>query len=127
FQNNWIWRTHEAFNRQFEKFRRFYGGFLTAALEHRVLVVVSFIIFLGVSCGLLPMIGRDFFPTLDAGQIRLHVRGPSGTRLEESERYFAKVEAFIRTKIPASEIDVMMDNIGVPNSGINMSLSDGSQ
>jgi multidrug efflux pump subunit AcrB len=127
FQNDWIWRTHEAFNRSFEKFRRFYGGFLTYALEHRLLVTIAFVAFVGLSCGLVPLIGRDFFPTVDAGQMRLHVRAPAGTRLEESERYFARVEQFLRTKIPANEIDVMLDNIGIPNSGINMSLSDGSQ
>ena len=127
FQNNWIWRTHEAFNGGFERFRRFYGGFLSYALEHRGLTVIGFSIFVILSCGLIPMIGKDFFPTLDAGQMRLHVRAPAGTRLEETERYFARVEDFIRTKIPADEIEVMLDNIGVPNSGINMSLSDGSQ
>src|SRR2546421_4622283 len=73
------------------------------------------------------MVGRDFFPSVDAGQLRLHVRAPAGTRLEESERYFARVENYLRTQIPPDEIDVMLDNIGIPNSGINFSLSDGSQ
>src|SRR5205807_1715880 len=76
FQNDWIWRTHKAFNRSFEKFRRFYGGFLTYALEHRLLVTIAFVAFVALSCGLLPLIGRDFFPTVDAGQMRLHVRAP---------------------------------------------------
>src|SRR5207237_6946493 len=64
---------------------------------------------------------------VDAGQIRLHVRVPPGTRLEETERYFARVEDFIRRQMPAEEIETVLDNIGIPNSGINLSLSDGSQ
>ncbi len=127
FQNNWIWRTHQGFNRIFEKFRRFYGGFLTLALEHRLAVTVAFAVFVGASCSLVFFVGRDFFPTVDAGQMRLHVRGPAGTRLEESELYFAEVENYLRTQIPPAEMGVMIDNIGIPNSGINMSLSDGSQ
>ena len=127
FQNNWIWRTHQAFNRQFEKFRHFYGGFLALALEHRFVTVAITTVFVVGSCFLFPHIGRDFFPSVDAGQIRLHVRAPAGTRLEESERYFAKVEAFLKTQIPSGEITTMLDNIGIPNSGINLSLSDGSQ
>jgi multidrug efflux pump subunit AcrB len=127
FKNNWIWRTHQAFNNQFEKFRRFYGGFLRLALAHRVFTAAAFTLFVGISCCLLPFIGRDFFPSVDAGQLRLHVRAPAGTRLEETEKYFASVEAFLRTRIPADEINTVLDNIGIPNSGINMSLSDGSQ
>jgi multidrug efflux pump subunit AcrB len=127
FQNNWIWRTHQAFNRQFEKFRRFYGGFLALALHHRWITASITAIFVVGSCFLFPLIGKDFFPSVDAGQIRLHVRAPAGTRLEESERYFARVEAYLREQIPANEISTMLDNIGIPNSGINLSLSDGSQ
>ena len=96
---NLIWRTHEAFNRQFEKFRRLYGGFLVAGPGARGVVVVGV---RACSCWppalLLPFIGRDFFPQVDAGQIRLHVRCPSGTRVEETERYFARVEEDIRAR-----------------------------
>ncbi|MDB5324167.1 MAG: mdtC 3, partial [Phycisphaerales bacterium] len=127
FQNNWIWRTHQAFNRQFENFRRFYGGFLALALKHRFVTTAITLTFVVGSCFLLPFIGRDFFPSVDAGQIRLHVRAPAGTRLEESEKYFAQVEEFLRQQIPPKEIVTMLDNIGIPNSGINLSLSDGSQ
>jgi multidrug efflux pump subunit AcrB len=127
-QNNWIWRTHEAFNRLFERFRRFYGGFLVLALRFRGITTAIFVLFVIGSFFLYPFVGRDFFPTVDAGQLRLHVRAPAGTRLEESERYFAKVEEYIRKEvIPPSEITTMLDNIGIPNSGINLSLSDGSQ
>jgi multidrug efflux pump subunit AcrB len=127
FQNNWIWRTHQSFNGVFEKFRRGYGGYLKLALAHRGVTLALFVGFVVLSFGLIPFIGRDFFPSVDAGQLRLHVRGPAGTRLEESERNFAEVEKFLRTQIPADEISVVLDNIGIPNSGINMALSDGSQ
>src|SRR5205814_6309269 len=126
--NNWIWRTHQGFNRLFERFRRFYGGFLALALRHRWATVGLFSLFaVGSAMFLFPYVGRDFFPAVDAGQIRLHVRAPAGTRLEETERYFADVEQFLRERIPPREVETMIDNIGIPNSGINMSLSDGSQ
>jgi multidrug efflux pump subunit AcrB len=127
FQNNWIWRTHQAFNRQFEKFRRFYGGFLALALEHRMATALITLVFVVGSCFLFPFIGRDFFPSVDAGQLRLHVRAPAGTRLEESERYFAEIQKYLRSQIPPEELSTMLDDIGIPNSGINLSLSDGSQ
>ena len=72
------------------------------------------------------LIGRDFFPTVDAGQIRLHVRAAPGTRLEETERVYARVEQAIKADIPDDQVETMLDNIGIPNSGINLSLSDGS-
>jgi multidrug efflux pump subunit AcrB len=121
-----IWRFHEAFNVQFEKLRRWYGGLLAAALEHRAMVVIGFLIFVVGSCALYPLIGRDFFPTVDAGELRLHVRARPGTRIEETEHVFGQVTDLIRKDIPASEIDVVIDNIGIPYSGINLSLSDGS-
>jgi len=96
------------------------------ALEHRVLVMAVFAVFAIGSCALYPLIGRDFFPTVDAGEIRLHVRARPGTRIEESERIFGRVQELIRRDIPASEIDSISDNIGVPYSSINMALSDGS-
>ena len=126
-RNNWIWRSHQAFNRQFERFRRFYGGFLALALRHRVVTAALFLLLVGASFLLFPMVGQDFFPAVDAGQIRLHVRAPAGTRLEETERYFARVEEFLRRQIPPEEVETILDNIGIPNSGINLSLSDGSQ
>ena len=77
-----------------------------------------------LSFGLVVLIGQDFFPYVDAGQMRLHVRCPTGTRIEEAERIFAEVEAEIRRVIPASELDSILDNIGLPNSGINLAFSD---
>jgi multidrug efflux pump subunit AcrB len=121
-----IWHFHERFDRQFEKLRLFYGGLLALALRHRTMVISAFILGAALSCGLAPFVGRDFFPAVDAGQIRLHVRLPPGTRLEQSERDFGRVEEVIRRDIPAHEITTLLDNIGIPNSSINLSLSDGS-
>ena len=121
-----IWRLHQRFNRQFEKLRRVYGGYLALALKHRVFVLSVFAVFVIASCALYPLIGRDFFPTVDAGLLRLHVRARPGTRIEESERIFGRVEDLLRRDIPASEVESISDNIGVPYSSINMALSDGS-
>ncbi len=119
-------RFHLAFERRFTSLRDAYGSALAWALAHRSLVSISFGALAILSLGLMPLIGRDFFPQVDAGLIRLHVRGPSGTRIEESERLFARIEETIRQVIPAAEIDTMNDNIGVPYSGINLSLGDPS-
>jgi multidrug efflux pump subunit AcrB len=122
-----IWRVHHAFNRQFERFRRTYGGLLAWSLEHRGPVAIGFLLLVGLSFVLFPMIGNDFFPRIDAGQIRMHVRVPPGTRIEETEHYFAQVTDAIRRAIPENQIETMLDNMGIPNSGINLSLSDGTQ
>jgi multidrug efflux pump subunit AcrB len=124
---NLIWRVHFAFNRRFERFRRGYGGLLAWTLAHRFVTVAAFVLFFAGSCAVLfRIIGQDFFPTVDAGQIRLHVRAPAGTRIEQTETYFARVSEAIRRHIPEHEIDSMLDNIGIPNSGINTALSDGT-
>ncbi len=122
--NNLIWRFHEGFNVQFEKLRSFYGGMLDLALKHAYLTIVGFAIMVVLSCGLILFIGTDFFPTVDAGEMRLHVRNPPGTRIEETERIFGDVERQIRKDIPASQIETLIDNMGIPNSSINLSLSD---
>jgi multidrug efflux pump subunit AcrB len=119
-----IWRTHDKFNDYFEKLRRYYGGALVWALSHRPTVTAAFGILVLVSCCLMPLIGEDFFPTVDAGQLRLHVRCPPGTRIEETQKYYVDVEELIRSVIPHEEIATMIDNIGIPNSSINLSLSD---
>ena len=85
-----------------------------------------FMLFVGGSCMLFPLLGQDFFPAVDAGQIRFHVRAPPGTRIEETEHIFAKVGEIVRGVIPPNELKTALDNIGIPNSGINLSLSDGS-
>ena len=80
--------------------------------------------FFMLSFSLLPFIGQDFFPTVDAGQFRLHVRAPAGTRIEETERLFSHVEQTIRETVPAKELDMVLDNIGLPVGGVNLAFSD---
>jgi CzcA family heavy metal efflux pump len=111
---------------RFERLRQWYGRWGAWALAHRGLVVGSFTIFIAGSVCLAPLIGRDFFPSVDAGLIKLHVRGAPGTRIEETERSIADVERAIREVIPADEIQTLLDNIGIPYSGINLSLSEGA-
>jgi len=82
--------------------------------------------FVTFSLGLFWLIGMDFFPTVDAGQLRLHVRCPAGTRLEETERRLADIEDVIRQTIPAGEIDTVIDNLGLPQGGVNFAFSDAS-
>ncbi|MFO0588051.1 MAG: efflux RND transporter permease subunit [Polyangiaceae bacterium] len=114
------------FNAAFDRLRDFYGRWLALALQKRWWFCAGFLGYVVISLGLYPMIGRDFFPAVDAGLIKLHVRGVPGTRLEESETAFAKIEDTIREVIPPSEIRTMLDNIGIPASGINLSLSEGA-
>ena len=122
----WFGRLFARFNQSFDRLRTFYGRLLAWALHHRVVFVSSFLAFVAVSVSLFPLLGRDFFPSVDAGLIKLHVRGAPGTRIEESERKFAAIEDTIRTVIPESQIQTMLDNIGIPASGINLSLSEGA-
>ncbi|WP_044964246.1 MULTISPECIES: efflux RND transporter permease subunit [Sorangium] len=120
-------RVFAAFNRAFDRLRGAYGGWLAWALAHRALSVGAFLALVAASVALIPLLGRDFFPTVDAGLIKLHVRGPPGTRLEESERRFARIQETIRGALPPGEIRTMLDSIGIPASGINLSLSEGAQ
>ncbi len=124
---NLIWRVHHRFNHSFEKLRRAYAGYLDLALDHKKLVTGGFAVFvIGSAVVLFPMLGRDFFPTVDAGQIKFHVRAQPGTRIEQTELDVAQVEQEVRTIIPADELVTMIDNLGVPASGINNALGDGS-
>ncbi len=121
---NALVRFQAAFERGFERFREGYRDTLAWALSQARLTVVAFLGLIIVSAMLFPFLGRDFFPQVDAGQMRLHVRAPAGTRLEKTQQYFAEVEAQIRKLLGSDQIDVMLDNIGLPYSGINIALSD---
>jgi multidrug efflux pump subunit AcrB len=121
-QRGWIWRVNAAFERRFERMRDRYRGGLEWSVHHRLWVAALFGIFVLGSLTLALVVGRDFFPYVDAGQIRMHVRAPQGTRIEETERVFAKVEREIRQVIPAGDLDTLLDNIGLPNSGINLAF-----
>ena len=115
---------HSGFQNWFERLRGGYRNLLAAALAHRLVVASGFLTLCAACLGLAPFLGRDFFPQVDAGQIRLHVRAPAGTRIEETERYFAKVENVIRQVIPASELSDILDDIGLPYSGFNIATTD---
>ena len=115
-----------AFDRGFDRFRAGYGGWLAWALERRAFVVAAFAVLVAGSLAMLPLVGRDFFPSVDAGLIKLHVRGAPGTRLEESEKRIAAIEQVIREVIPPGEVETMLDVLGTPYSGINLSLSEGA-
>ena len=119
-------RFFAAFDRGFTRFRDAYGGLLALALHHKGTVVLVFAGFVALSLSLFPLIGRDFFPSVDAGLIKLHVRGVPGTRIEETERRFVSIEETIHQVIPPHQIETLIDNIGVPYSGINLSLSEGA-
>jgi multidrug efflux pump subunit AcrB len=121
-----IGRSLAAFERGFEGLRTRYGQWLALALEHRLATVLLFAVFVGGSLCLLPLVGRDFFPTMDAGLIKLHVRGAPGTRIEETEQRFASIEETIRGVVPPREIGTMLDILGTPYSGLNLSLSEGA-
>jgi multidrug efflux pump subunit AcrB len=117
-----IWRVHHAFNRRFEGMRTRYRGALKFSLDHRPWIAAAFGVFFAGSVLLMFIVGEDFFPYVDSGQMRLHVRAPMGTRIEETERIFAQVEREIRRDIPADELDTILDNIGLPNSGFNLAF-----
>jgi multidrug efflux pump subunit AcrB len=119
-----FWRSHYIFNRQFEKLRFRYTGLLDWALDHRAGVLSAFMIATVASLGLVFLIGEDFFPNVDSGQLRLHARAPAGTRVEETEVRFSNIEREIRDVIPPDELNSILDNIGLPPGGTNLAQSD---
>jgi multidrug efflux pump subunit AcrB len=116
-------RIHEHFEHAFESLRTKYTVLLNQCLEHRRIFVSCFLLFCLASLFLIPWLGQDFFPTVDAGQFLLHVRAKTGTRIEETARDVDEVERSIRSQIPANELAGILDNIGVPTSGINLSYN----
>jgi multidrug efflux pump subunit AcrB len=121
-----IWKTHHAFNRQFEKMRGKYRTALGWCLHNRVRVSIVYGLFVAASILLAAVVGTDFFPYIDSGQIRMHVRAPEGTRIEETERVFGAVEETIRANTPAGEVDGITDNIGLPNASFALAWGDAS-
>jgi CzcA family heavy metal efflux pump len=116
-------RLYKAFDAQFERVRAGYTATLAPLLEQRRGFALAFLGFTIASCLLYPVLGRDFFPTVDAGQIRLHFRAATGTRIEETARIADAVEATIRELVPKDQLETILDNLGVPNSSINLSYS----
>jgi multidrug efflux pump subunit AcrB len=116
-------RFQHAFEAGFERFRSGYRDLLGLALMHRPLFITCFAGFIALSFLLVPYLGRNFFPSVDAGQILMHVRTQVGTRVEESANQFADIQKAIRKIIPPEEIETLADNIGMPISGINMTYN----
>ena len=111
-----VWHAHHLFDIQFEKLRFRYVGLLDWSLRHRGPFLAIFTGFCILSLGLVGLVGEDFFPNVDSGQMRLHARGPAGERIEETEVRFEAIEQAIRNVIPSGEIETLIDNIGIPNS-----------
>jgi CzcA family heavy metal efflux pump len=120
---SFLGRFQRGFERKFEDFRRSYEQLLETTLEHRGGFVICFLAFCLLSLGLFTFLGQDFFPQVDAGLLRLHVRARPGLRVEETARLSDQVEAVLREEIPGDELQTILDNIGLPNSGINQSYS----
>jgi len=112
-------RFQQGFEKRFERVRSGYGGLLQRALDARKIFAIGFLLCVALSFLLVPFLGRNFFPTVDAGQITLHVRAPIGSRIEDTAADFDLVERRIRQIIPAGELLTVVDNIGLPVSGIN--------
>ncbi len=123
-QQNIFVRTQHLFEHHFEKMRQNYRHLLEKILNNSKAFVIGFMAFVILSLLLLfPWIGSDFFPTVDAGQIKLHIRAPTGTRVEETARIADKVDTLIRQMIKPGDLESIVDNIGLPVSGINLSYS----
>jgi multidrug efflux pump subunit AcrB len=122
----WSTRIHGAFERGFENMRGGYVQLLTTLLHRRFVVPIVAVLVLSLGAAMLMFVGRDFFPTIDGGQIQLHVRAPAGTRIENTEGIFQAVEDKIREIIPERERDRIADNIGLPARSYNLAYADGS-
>lgn len=117
-------RIHHAFDRRFEAMRARYVALLSFVIDRPRIVLGAFAVVIGTAVALAPRVGRDFFPEVDAGQFRLQVRAPAGTRLEETERLFEAVEEEIRNVIPITELSQILDNIGLPSETFNLAFGD---
>jgi len=116
-------RFHQGFEEGFKRFRERYTLLLEWCLHHRLLFGAVFLGFCLASLALVPLLGSDLFPYVDAGQIRLHFRAPTGLRIEETAALCQRVEQAIREEIPRSELNTILDNVGMPYSGINLTYS----
>jgi len=117
-------RLQKRFEAAFERFRGHYRGLLESCLHHRgVFLIAFFATCLGSLAVLIPWLGRDFFPNVDSGTFKLHLRAPTGMRIEETANLCDQVEQLIRRQIPTTEVQSVIDNIGLPYSGINLSYS----
>jgi multidrug efflux pump subunit AcrB len=116
-------RFQQGFERRFEAVRSGYGGLLVLGLRNRGKLIAGFVGFSLLSFGLAPFLGQDFFPSVDGGQIKMHVRAQTGTRIEETTRLADRIGEAVHQIIPADELDSIVDNIGLSVSGINMAYN----
>ena len=119
-------RFHHAFERGFEQMRNAYARLLRIILGHRFIVPTIAVLVIALGAAMLTVVGRDFFPAIDGGQIKLHVRVPAATRIETTEAIFQAIEDKIREVIPARERDLIVDDIGLPERAYNLAFTDGS-
>jgi multidrug efflux pump subunit AcrB len=123
---NWFARFHRAFERAFEHLREGHARLLRELLNHRIAVPITGVLILALAAAMLVLVGRDFFPAIDGGQIKLHVRAPAATRIEATEKIFQAVEDKIREIIPEHDRDLIVDDIGIPQRAYNLAFTDGS-
>jgi multidrug efflux pump subunit AcrB len=116
-------RFQQGFERRFEAVRSGYGGLLVLGLRNRGRLIAGFVGFSLLSFGLAPFLGQDFFPSVDGGQIKMHVRAQTGTRIEETTRLADRIGQAVHQIFPADELDSIVDNIGLSVSGINMAYN----
>jgi multidrug efflux pump subunit AcrB len=114
------------FERGFEHLREGYVGLLTTLLTRRIIVPILAAIVLALGATMFVLVGRDFYPAVDGGMIQLHLRAPPGTRIEVTEQNFQAVEDKIREVIPKKDLDLIVDNIGVPARSYNWAFADGT-
>lgn len=122
-RTGWLESLHGTIDRSFAALQLRYAAVLHACITQRRIFLGACSVFFLASLAFLPWLGTDFFPTVDSGQIRMHVRAKTGTRIEETARLVDKIEGEIRSQIPAEEIQGTLENIGLPTSGINLSYS----
>lgn len=122
-KRNFIWRWHMRFEHKFERLQHYYKQLLEWCIDHAAITLWLFGLLLLISLPLTLLIGRDFFPYVDSGQMRLEVEPPQGLRIEDAEQYFARVDEEIRRVLPPGRVNMLLDNIGLPNSGINLAFS----
>ncbi len=119
-------RFHASFERSFEHLRQGYVGLLTMLVTRRAIVPIVAVLVLALGAVMFTFVGRDFYPAIDGGMIQLHVRAPPGTRIEVTEQIFQKVEDKIRQVIPKQDLDLIVDNFGVPARSYNWAFADGT-
>ena len=122
-QGDLVWRFHLVFNRQFEKLQNGYRRVLHHALENRRRTLLIYLAIFGSAIVLAPFVGKDFFPSVDAGQFRLHVIAPPGTRIEQTEAYYQQVTRTIRHTIGESQVVSTLANLGLPVGGVNFAYN----